>query len=835
MVRIGQKKIIFEHNGHTYEVIHNYSSSSQSFIKEDGIELNENGGVRTCEELISKKLGITKDYFKIGKIGSNTKNFIDYTTSERKNYITTFLNIDDINKKFLIAKSKLSALKKEITSVSGDLNSHEKRENVETKIENAEQEITEIDTDLIELLPKKGEITAELKNVNESLAGISINDLELRKAEKQKDFDENSQIKTLLESKLENTKEAEAEKERHQVLLASLQADLKVAESEKNNKNLVIIDTDNKIISLEKELAALGKPEDIEKTKLIIADLNNELNELKTSLKSNPLGSIINEMQISKKDVSKFLTKFINFTNFLEKYFTDLKAQSVLNTKINIELFFDDSFNESLSRQMAESKKVISTKQSLLIEKEAERAKLYSYVDQLKNLEKRPSQCVIDSCPFIRDAVAHKNVLTEISNIESEINQIKKEIELFTIKAENIQELSNLHKNFLNAYEEAQPRDNQILFYFLKEKSLIDHIKGPINTFQEERQTIIENINLAISDMSEFSSKSVQLKYNKSILETLENSDSSLIGKYNADISSFKDKLDQLKKEFSIISENSLSIENKIASEQKIVELYSKYIQATSKAASASVMLSTTLSDLKSAQSLIEKQESLKSELIQIESKIKNKQERKECKNKELSLLRISLGQITNLENKLEYLNKSYKPTETVSSALSPSTGIPLILIKMYLAETEKITNDLLKLAFNEDFKINFETSEKDFKIKVNAKGNIKDDIKLASQGEVALTTISISLALIEQSIGEYNILCLDEIDGPLDPSNRENFINILESQVNKLGIEQVFVISHNNAFDACAMDVVLLPGNSFNKENNLNNNKNIIFDYEEN
>ena len=114
----------------------------------------------------------------------------------------------------------------------------------------------------------------------------------------------------------------------------------------------------------------------------------------------------------------------------------------------------------------------------------------------------------------------------------------------------------------------------------------------------------------------------------------------------------------------------------------------------------------------------------------------------------------------------------------------------------------------------------------------MNSKGNIKEDIKVASQGEMALTTISLSLALIQQASGDYNILSLDEIDGPLDKENRENFINILNSQINKLGIEQVFVISHNNAFDICPMDLILLNGNNVNKEDPVfMENKNIIFD----
>lgn len=139
-----------------------------------------------------------------------------------------------------------------------------------------------------------------------------------------------------------------------------------------------------------------------------------------------------------------------------------------------------------------------------------------------------------------------------------------------------------------------------------------------------------------------------------------------------------------------------------------------------------------------------------------------------------------------------------------------------------------------MDIAFNGDFQISFVTSEKEFAIQVTSKDNIKPDIKMASQGEIAITTISISLALIEQSIGEYNILCLDEIDGPLDAMNRGNFIDILQNQVQKLGIEQIFVISHNNAFDTASMDLILLRGNTVDKDNTVfMENKNIIYELE--
>ena len=127
------------------------------------------------------------------------------------------------------------------------------------------------------------------------------------------------------------------------------------------------------------------------------------------------------------------------------------------------------------------------------------------------------------------------------------------------------------------------------------------------------------------------------------------------------------------------------------------------------------------------------------------------------------------------------------------------------------MKKLKDIVNELLEIAFDGNFEINFVTDTREFFIQVRTGETIKNDIKEASQGEIALTTISISLALIEQAIGNYNIIALDEIDGPLDSSNRQNFISILNTQIEKLGIEQLFVISHNDAFDTEAMDLILL------------------------
>ena len=168
-----------------------------------------------------------------------------------------------------------------------------------------------------------------------------------------------------------------------------------------------------------------------------------------------------------------------------------------------------------------------------------------------------------------------------------------------------------------------------------------------------------------------------------------------------------------------------------------------------------------------------------------------------------------------------------------VREALSPTKGIPLFFIQNYLKETKIITNNLLNISQKGKYLIDdFVLTEKDFFIKVlKDDGTVISDVNLTSQGETSLTSVSLSLALIQQSLKKYNILLLDEIDSVLDENNRRSFIEIINEQFEKLGIEQSFIISHNNEFDNANVDLIILSNGIIDISNiNYMQGKNIIF-----
>ena len=209
--------------------------------------------------------------------------------------------------------------------------------------------------------------------------------------------------------------------------------------------------------------------------------------------------------------------------------------------------------------------------------------------------------------------------------------------------------------------------------------------------------------------------------------------------------------------------------------------------------------------------------------------------------------VQIKLKQLERLKINKEYLEDSIKTTtekldtlNPISDVLDPKKGIPVVFQRVYLKQTAFLANKLLRIAYGDKFEISFELTDRDFFIRVtDNEGNVREDAKSLSDGEKSVVGLSLSLALIEQTGNRDKILYLDEADGVLDSNNRRSFINILENQLVLLGIEQCFIISHNDSFKDVAADVILLRDDDVDqshletKEAFLEN-KNIIFDYKD-
>ncbi len=126
--------------------------------------------------------------------------------------------------------------------------------------------------------------------------------------------------------------------------------------------------------------------------------------------------------------------------------------------------------------------------------------------------------------------------------------------------------------------------------------------------------------------------------------------------------------------------------------------------------------------------------------------------------------------------------------------------NIPLSLTKRVLDSLETTVNNIFSL---NDIKIiiKINITENDINIPVIINDTTEvPDISEVSSGESCLIGTLINACLTK--LCGYNILCFDEIDANLDIINREKFINIMNACYTILGIDQIFIISHNIAYD---------------------------------
>ena len=184
---------------------------------------------------------------------------------------------------------------------------------------------------------------------------------------------------------------------------------------------------------------------------------------------------------------------------------------------------------------------------------------------------------------------------------------------------------------------------------------------------------------------------------------------------------------------------------------------------------------------------------------------------------------------VDDYNRELYELNNQYNILETIRYYSSPTTGIQLVFMEMYMGKIIQVANDLLSMFFNGQFRIMpFIINETEFRIPCAGDGIINDDISSMSSAQIAMISMILSFSFLYSSNSRYNILKLDEIDGPLDSNNRIMFVDVLNSVMNMMGTEQCIMISHNTELQVEDADIILLKSS----ENNDYMHGNIIWKY---
>lgn len=823
--KTGKKVIHFDHNGHKYEIEHFYGKNNKSYIKKDGRELNENGNIRSFNTVMEEEFEISPDYFAIGRLGDNVKNFINYPTAERKKYINKFIpNIDDYLIAYKNSSEKVTLYNKRLKSLNVQLEKYntldellEVKKELEDEKETLGKEISKMEIQLESILNEIGKLSQDLMDkdnysteiifnkhpqfkemAGQYLPGV-INTIEKEALVIQDDLDGTYLKYPKLKGKtLEDCKEKLNELSNKKKLL---DVELENIEFKVNHYKSQVNDSNSKMAEIKAKLNSFENM-DVDQIIEIKTELESRYNDrrnLISHIKSDEFPITLEEAKLLKDDI-KLLKRESGRVS---------ESRGDLDEKLFDKYKFDIDTLIGLYNTECDKKDKLEQNIAKL---DKEMKEIYKESGLVKILEVSEHHDHAKECPFVPMAMGVQERVDGIDGMEEEMKSLHTQLNEVIIP--RIEVIRN-HIKYVKEFKEV----------------IVDSIYN--ERFEKLGIDKDDYINtLLVTDSSKFDGKFAivdevigyytDLEEIRTLQTKLESIESKL--ELNRKIESDRITLNEELNVHDKTRTDSLSVLTEEINPEK--ERIEKDIKINTASTRIYEVLEAKLTKLNNIMDVVNELKELSDEMKVIDGKML---ELRDQKNQYIVDIDNKNAALNHLIGKLDKANRDYYLVESINKELSdissiydkllavntsldPKKGIPLIFINNYLTDIAERANDLLDMAYKGDFFIKFEVNEKEFKIiVVKGDGTELEDISLASQGETAMTNTSLSLSMLANITKGYNIMYFDEVDGTLDNENRRNFLSVLDRQIKTLGSEQTFIISHNNEFYSADVDLILL------------------------
>lgn len=436
-----------------------------------------------------------------------------------------------------------------------------------------------------------------------------------------------------------------------------------------------------------------------------------------------------------------------------------------------------------------------------------------------EKLSQRPDSCKIDECGFIKDAIMAKSKNPEqlLLTISETLNIKRNELQTYT--------------NRLNHENEVIKSINDvkiIIRNIRSHKSILDKLPDGHIYFSEgylirrinydESIDYIDDLYQYIDYANLFDEYSICID----TLNRLENeykiyeSKSSIIDEITKDIDSINTKLDTIRTTIDVnnvkllnLKELLLELNEKELDCKSLLDSINKYNELDSKRRAIEEDISKVQNDIDKINIAMTNINSLNNTYNSIIEEIKPVMNDRDT-------IKHSISLYSDYVNELNEYKAMYDKIETIKYYSSPTTGIGLVFMELYMGKVLSIANELLSLLFDSRFTLMpFIITESEFRIPCSNDGLMNDDISSMSSSQVCMISMILSYSLLFNSSTKYNILKADEIDAPLDSTNRTQFALLLEEMMNMLETEQAILISHNSELDTHNADIILLKSNN--------------------
>lgn len=772
----GYKEIHISDGDNLYVIQHFYTRNSdkhiiKSYIQKNGVELNENGNVTSFKEIVEKELGLEQDYMKLTRLGSNVTNFIDMKRQERKNFTGKIISEADIylsyHKKIMADKNKVNIqinhtsdlIRRLQVDDLGELKKAQK--SLQHQIEGLSAKIEKVNSELSVLqyqLNDCGDIPAMRERIQEKEKELKHIQKALARA---------SEIKisiSTLKSMIEEAKIA--------ILKAKSSLDTNVITRTGILNQLDAIA--HEIDSIRREISRIESDQNIKDMEANIELLRETI---RRRAKESGIGGYVRPCSKAEmEDLIKMLDKCMDI--LLSTYELGKgpiqKAVSFFHTKTDIEKYTREN-REKIKRNKMQSlcEQVyaeISKDIGLLGPdcKNPSGCRVYDFYQRIYEYATQAPDKVIEDETFLAyTKMAYNNIQTVLKYLRDYHDVFEKMPEC--IKDQFL--MSTVLTHICN-------------MEWIYDKDIIFHELGLI-TDDELQDADLEELSRQKAMLAQYKKANSNIEYFQNKLEELIDSRTTLMG-----------QLDEVKETIN-------SLNREIAEKEASVSDYEDMAAAMEHEDE----VETEFNDLKSKLTLASQ---LSLQIREKTSVLNDLQFRKNKMSKTHQDNEFRIENYKRYKKDLDELSSKFTDLEYLARALSSREGIPLIFIQAYLKDIKDIANQLLDVVYDGDLHLeDFEITADEFGIPYSTKGTTVKDVIYASQGERSFISLALSFSLTYKSISKYNIMLLDEIDATLDISNREKFLHVLEMQIDMIHAEQVFVISHNDMFNAYPVDIV--------------------------
>lgn len=797
----GFKEITIEKNSDVYIIQHYYTHhkdknhSVKSYIKKNGVELNVNGNVTSFKEYVREELGIESDYLKLIRLGSNVTSLIELTPTERKNFMGKIM--DDIGIFLEYYKSVNNKLRQLDEMISHSIDKEKKlgisdKDEYKKEIKDLEKEIEELNKSFMDYNSKLAvydniiDSIEDLDNLRDNLVSTTKVYNKMLGIINKKDLLENNDVNYYKDKINELTNQINSLKNTHNSNIILIQNSLSNLDNLNNQLEEYRIQL-SKEMNSDKELNSIKN--NLNNMRKRIREYEDILGDYKPSISKEELESFIiflkntqlilnRTYEFGKLPISKVLSLMKdnkNVVNYINSHLIDIDEKSNRETSLFISMI-SERFNIGkddihLDCDVTDCKA---------------RRLLYEIQNIIKNHnidEKNKDESFYRDMNFVYNNI--NTIIPNFSNYKDIIDLLPPDIR-DDFKTVNI--FNNIEK----------------LTYIYNEKKINDLLS--IVTEYDNYINLLADYNREEKFLNKFGSISNSSYLNKVISDTenfIEEENSKIVNWRNTNLTITED-IKTLSNDLDVCKDVKDTLE-RFDEVKSLHEKYNKDYNTYKENKSNKDTISIEINKLKYVIDT-------KSNLLQ--SKI------------------INLEQYKLIRKDISSMNKIYDDMIFVKNALSSKQGMPLYFISNYLKNTEEITNELLDIAYDGKIYIDsFDITPTEFSIPFFNKGKRLNDVKYASQGELSFLSLAIAFALSRQVLTNYNIMLLDEIDGPLDIYNREKFIKVLENQIDRINAEQSFLITHNSMFSSYNVDIIDLSFKNDKEQYPLANFINIIID----